>query len=216
MHGSKILVFGLALIAALGVGLTSASADDGAVAADFVADFERASDKLVQLAEAIPADKYSWRPTDEVRKTSEVFIHVVGTNLMIPAALGAPLPVGMEKPENPFALMQEWEAKVTSKDEVIEKLKSSINYAAKAIPQLEGHDEEVNIFGFPASKRAYMLIMLTHVHEHLGQAIAYARSMGVVPPWSAAASEGAASEDSEGGSEAEAGGDSNGDGVSDG
>jgi uncharacterized damage-inducible protein DinB len=47
-----------------------------------------------------------------------------------------------------------------------------------------GLEEQSELFGFPASKRAYLMILLTHSHEHLGQSIAYARSIGVVPPWS--------------------------------
>jgi len=180
-------VLGAALLALTLGAAAPATADDAAVSADLVADLERAGGKLLQLAEAIPADKYSWRPTEEVRTMSEVFMHVVGTNFLLPPALGAAPPEGIEFPENPFSLMQEWEAKVTSKDEVVKRLKASIDYAAKALPTIPDHDAKTDLFGFEASKRAYMLIILTHVHEHLGQAIAYSRSMGVVPPWSAQA-----------------------------
>jgi uncharacterized damage-inducible protein DinB len=33
--------------------------------------------------------------------------------------------------------------------------------------------------------RGALLLATTHMHEHLGQSIAYARTIGVVPPWSA-------------------------------
>ena len=153
---------------------------------DYVADLERVSEKLVSLAEAIPAEQYSWRPNDEVRPTSGIFMHVAGVNFLVPVGLGAEAAEGMELGENPFALLGKLEAEVTAKDDVIGKLKSSIEYAKGAVREVAatGLSEQSELFGFAASKRAYLLIVLTHSHEHLGQAIAYARSMGVTPPWS--------------------------------
>ena len=150
---------------------------------DFVADLQRTGGRLVQLAEAVPADKFDWAPNDEVRTISRVYMHVVGTNMLMPVLLGAAPPEGLEIPENPFSLMQEWEG-ITDKAEVIAKLEASVEYAAKAVREIEDLETKVDFFGFEASKRAYMFILLTHEHEHLGQSIAYARSIGVVPPWS--------------------------------
>ena len=117
---------------------------------------------------------------------SEVYVHVVFTNTFIPMALGAAPPAGFEMQEgtDPMALMKEWEANLTDKDEVIAKLKESFEYAAQAVPTITDLETTVETFGFPGTKRAYLLILLTHAHEHLGQSIAYARSIGVVPPWS--------------------------------
>lgn len=154
--------------------------------ADFIADFERAGGRLAELAGATPADKFSWAPTEEVRTISEVYVHVMFTNTFIPMALGAAPPEGLEMSEdtNPMELMKKWEASITDKDEVIEKLNESFAYAAKAVPTITDLETIVETFGFPGTKRAYLLILLTHAHEHLGQSIAYARSVGVVPPWS--------------------------------
>ena len=87
-------------------------------------------------------------------------------------------------------LMKKWEDEITSKDDVIGKLKSSFEYAAKAVPTITDLETQVETFGFPGTKRAYLLILLTHAHEHLGQSIAYARSVGVTPPWSQQQGEG--------------------------
>ncbi len=160
--------------------------------ADFVADFERAGGRLAELAGATPEDKFSWAPSAEVRTVSEVYVHVVFTNIFLPMALGAAPPEDLEMPEdmNPMALMKQWEETVTAKDDVIAKLDASFAYAAKAVPTITDLDTTVETFGFPGTKRAYLLILLTHAHEHLGQSIAYARSMGVVPPWSQQQGEG--------------------------
>jgi len=181
----------LSLVAALMVGWIAAgpiaaadSENQATFYTDFVADFERAGERLVLLAEAMPADTFSWAPAEGVRTVSEVFMHVAGVNIFLPAGLGAAPPEGMEQVENPMTVMQDLEANVTAKDEVIDKLQASVDYAAAAVPTITDLETEVDLFGFPGTKRAYLLILLTHAHEHLGQAIAYARSNGVVPPWS--------------------------------
>ena len=185
MKRTLVCVLTLALAATLSVPAHAQETGAGnGFAKDWAGDLERVGKKLTALAEAVPADMYGWKPTKDVRSMSEVFVHVIGTNLLLPAALGADPPEGMEPVENPFAQMQEWEKTITEKEKVVAKLKKSLHYAAEAGTSIEDLDTEVTLFGPPASKRAYLIVLLTHAHEHLGQAIAYARSMGVVPPWS--------------------------------
>jgi hypothetical protein len=43
---------------------------------------------------------------------------------------------------------------------------------------------DVEFFGTPATARGVLATVDTHIAEHLGQAIAYARVNGIVPPWS--------------------------------
>jgi len=178
----------------------AAPATGGGFQTDAAADLERAGKKLVSLAEAIPADQYGWRPAEGVRSVSEVFVHAANANTMLPPAMGVPPPAGLELPqgmEAAFAWMGERERSVTAKDDVVAALRSSIDYATAAVRGMETQalDEEMDLF-FPASRRAYVLILLTHNHEHLGQAIAYARSLGVTPPWSEAGEAPAAEDES--------------------
>ena len=181
-----LAVIAIACLAAVTVGQAEVSEAQQGFTDDFVADFERAAGRLVELAEAVPADQFGWAPSDEVRTVSEVFAHVVFTNIFIPVALGAAPPEGLEMPEgmSPMELMKKWEAEMTDQEVVVAKLQESIEYAASAVRTITDHETVVETFGFPGTKRAYLLILLTHVHEHLGQSIAYARSIGVVPPWS--------------------------------
>ena len=161
-----------------------APATDGWIE-DLVGNMQFTVGRLVELAEATPADKFGWSPTDEVRTVSEVYMHVVGTNMLLPGAMGAAMPEGLQIPEEgPFALAGKWEKEITEKDAVIAKLQESAAYAADAIRQIDDLGAKINLFGFEASKRSYLLILQGHAHEHLGQSIAYARSMGITPPWS--------------------------------
>ncbi|MGH9748801.1 MAG: DinB family protein [Candidatus Polarisedimenticolia bacterium] len=154
---------------------------------DLIANLNRVGKQLISLAEATPADKFAWRPNDDVRRMSEIYMHVVGPNMLIPARLGAAPPRTVTIPEKPFELFHKWETEVTTKEAVVARLRESFEYASEAVKTIPSSDldTEVDVFGFPASKRAYLLILMSHAHEHLGQAVAYARTVGVVPPWSA-------------------------------
>lgn len=137
-------------------------------------DFE--TNKLTSLAEAFPADKYGWRPADGVRSVSEAFMHVASANYFLSGALGAAMPEGagpdMEKE--------------TDKAKVVAALKASIAHARAAIDATALADlgTEIEVFGQKMTKAQVVLILVGHAEEHLGQEIAYARSTGVVPPWS--------------------------------
>jgi uncharacterized damage-inducible protein DinB len=141
-----------------------------------LADAER---KFVALAEATPADKYGWRPAAGVRSVSEVFMHMVGANYMIPGMAGV-----KRKPD--VALARDMETKVTDKAQIVDLLKRSFAHAKQSVMEVpdEQMDASVNLFGSPSTNRGVLVLMATHAHEHLGQSIAYARMNGIVPPWS--------------------------------
>jgi len=133
--------------------------------------------KIVALAEATPAEKFAWRPADGVRSVSEVYMHVVGANYMLPSMLGAKMPEGITR---------DMEKTVTDKAKVIEALKNSFEHARKAVAVVPDADleKQVKFFGRDKAEREVLVILMTHAHEHLGQSIAYARMNGVAPPWS--------------------------------
>jgi uncharacterized damage-inducible protein DinB len=174
-------------IVALAIALPGMAAAEGdaTFTSDMMQNFDATFQKIIQLAEAAPEDKFSWAPSAEVRTLSEVYMHAVGVNLVLPMALGAAPSENLEIPEGgPFAALAMLEKNYTTKDEVVAQLKASFEYASAAVPTIMDHETEVNIFGFPGTKRAYLLIWMGHANEHLGQAIAYSRSVGIVPPWS--------------------------------
>ena len=146
--------------------------------APYLRNWDDVTGKLVSLAEAVPAEKYTWRPAEGVRSVSEVYMHVVGGNFFLPSGLGAELPPGLSR---------ELE-KETDKAKVVTALKDSIAHARKAVEGLAPGTlgQEVELFGRKMTRADVLLILLSHAHEHLGQAIAYARSNGVTPPWSQA------------------------------
>jgi uncharacterized damage-inducible protein DinB len=139
-----------------------------------------AQEKLIALAEAMPADKYGWRPGEGVRSVGEVYMHVASANFWLPTFWGAKVPAGVD----PRTLEKEG----ADKAKTVAALKQSFDFVHQAIdaePESELH-KPIKIFGRDAVVVEAMLGIATHDHEHLGQAIAYARMNGVVPPWSAA------------------------------
>ena len=140
-------------------------------------DNKDAANKIVQLAEAIPAEKYAWRPSEGVRTVSEVIGHVSGGNYFLMGMAGAQAPAG-----TPRNLEQ-----ITAKAEALTALRRSIEHVRSSMRAMTAADLDApaTIFGRQSTKRDACLLVVVHAHEHLGQLIAYARSNGITPPWSA-------------------------------
>jgi len=134
-------------------------------------------DKLLRLAEAIPADKYTWRPAADVRSFAEVFLHIAAANYNLPKLFGTPPPAGFD--------FRGLEKSTTDKAKIVATLKESFTHSKKAIMSVPDADLEKSFdwFGGKNTERGALLFMTRHTAEHLGQAIAYARMIGIVPPW---------------------------------
>ena len=154
----------------------------GGVRGSLLFQIDQAQDKLLQLANAIPAEKYGWKPGEGVRSVGEVFNHVASANYFFPTIWKStvPMPAGID----PRTFEKEMGG---DKAKTIDTLTKSFAHVRAAITAASEADlnNKVNIFGHDATVRDAMLIVVTHAHEHLGQSIAYARSNAIVPPWSA-------------------------------
>jgi uncharacterized damage-inducible protein DinB len=134
-------------------------------------------DKFTRLAEAIPAEKYSWRPAPDVRSFAEVFLHVSAANYNLYKLVGTPPPAGLD--------LKGLEKSTTDKAKVVATLKDSYAHAKQAIKATPDADLEKSMdwFGGKNTERGILLFIVRHGAEHLGQSIAYARFVGVTPPW---------------------------------
>ena len=141
---------------------------------EFFANLDDVQDKIVALAESTPADKYAWRPAGDVRSISEVYMHIAGGNYFLSTFIGVPAP----------KMNGDIEKTITEKAEVLAELKKSFDHLRSSVNKVKDFEKPVNLFGEPTTQRAVLVTMLSHLHEHLGQSIAYARMNGVVPPWS--------------------------------
>jgi uncharacterized damage-inducible protein DinB len=137
--------------------------------------------KYTDLAGAVPQDKYTWRPAEGVRSFSELFLHVSAAGYGIPNMLGHPVPSGFDG--------KTFEKSTTDKTKIIEALNKSFASATSFVEGMSNADfaKLEPKLGPQANDGDVVYILVSHAHEHLGQAIAYARMNGVVPPWTAAA-----------------------------
>ena len=137
------------------------------------------SGKVMQVAQAIPADKYDWSPRTGVRSVAQVFAHIASANYFFASKLGAKIPEGVN--------MQTLETDLKTKDAVAAELKRSYDLVINAIKNTPDASLANKIeFPFPGdfTGMSAILIVLGHSNEHLGQLIAYARMNEVTPPWS--------------------------------
>ncbi len=193
MKKTAIVVLGLVWLAGLSANATekpkpemqaqSAASDDKTtpsydMKAQALVDLQDLQKKYVQLAESIPADKYTWRPEPGVRSVSELFLHVASANYGIPTMMTGTSPApGFQK--------EGFEKSTTDKAKIIEQLNSSFAYAIAAVKKMSNADfaKAEKKLGPDANDGDVVYILVTHNHEHLGQSIAYARVNGVTPPW---------------------------------
>lgn len=145
--------------------------------AEVMAEVMIQEDKLTRLAEAIPAEKYTWRPADDTRSFAEVSLHISAANYNLYKLVGTPPPTNID--------LKNLEKSTTDKAKVIATLKDSFAHAKQAIRSMSDADLEKSMdwFGGKNTERGILLFIVRHTAEHLGQLIAYSRSVGVVPPW---------------------------------
>jgi uncharacterized damage-inducible protein DinB len=181
--------------AAAGSSDTPASADHTAPSYDMKAqallDLEAVQKKFVDLANAVPADKLTWRPSEDSRSFAEVFLHVAGERYGILGLMGTAPPSGFDG--------KTFEKSTTDKTRIVEELNKSWEFTQKAINGMSNADfaRLLPKLGPQANAGDVVYILVSDAHEHLGQSVAYARENGIVPPWTVEAKKQAAEKKAE-------------------
>jgi hypothetical protein len=160
------------------------SGSAASLSSDLLKDLEGVETKIVDLAGAIPENKYNWQP-DSARSVKRVFLHVAADNYVMPAMLGF-------TPDPATGITSDYQTGVTfemrniPKDSVIAELKRSFAFLKQSLQgaTAASMSAPVTMFGQPFTGQSAWILTVTHLHEHLGQLIAYARTNGVKPPWS--------------------------------
>ena len=186
----KSILFSIFVVAILLVLIKPVSAlnppSDIVIVNEFMGQLEFVQGRLIQLTEAMPESTFEWRPTEGVRSVSEVYLHAAFTNDICVTVSGGTVAdeVGFVMD---FSKANDWDTQTTEKAAVIEKLNQSFAILIERVAELtqEDLDRMVEVFGMTMSVRNFMITMIAHCHEHLGQGIAYARMNDVTPPWSA-------------------------------
>lgn len=162
------------------------SAQPAPLVTDLIKDIEGVEKKFIGLAMATPPEKLAWRPGPGVRSIGEVFLHVASDNYFIPSGFGHAIPEATGIKAGDFKSLQTYESRVLTRGQIVAELEQSFAYLkaqmAKTTAATVGN--EVSMFGMKTTAQGMWILAATHLHEHLGQSIAYARTNGIVPPWS--------------------------------
>jgi len=142
--------------------------------------------KLTGLVEAMPDAAYAWRPGEGVRSTGEVVMHIAADNFFLPTPAGVAAPEATGIKPGDYATVQAYETRSATKAEALAAMRQSFAHLRAAMEQTDDAllARELSVFGSRMSGLDLWVLTTTHLHEHLGQLIAYARANGVVPPWS--------------------------------
>src|ERR1700739_367371 len=133
--------------------------------------------RFLRLADAIPAEKFSWGPAEGVRSIGEVYMHVVVANYGLGKMLGTPPPAGVD--------MKAMMANAGDKTKVIQALKDSFAHFRNAVLAIKDSEleKEIKTPRGQSTIRGSFFFISDHYGEHLGQSSAYARMVAIVPPW---------------------------------
>lgn len=153
--------------------------------ADLLKDIAEVEGKVMGLARAMPATTYDWRPGQGARTTAEVLQHIAADNYLLATAVGTAPPASTGIKADDYKTTQAYESRKAARDEVIADLEKSFAHFKQAISKTPAAmSDSLAMFGQKFTRRQFLILATTHLHEHLGQMIVHARSNGVVPPWS--------------------------------
>jgi uncharacterized damage-inducible protein DinB len=190
----------LAGLCAVNVNVRAHSSDDPAVdhttpsydmKGQSLADLAQVQKKCVDLADAVPADKLTWRPSPDSRSFAEVFLHVAAERYGILGMMGATVPADFNG--------KTFEKSTTDRTQIVAELNRSWEFAQKTINGMSNADfaKLLPKLGPQANAGDVVYILVADAHEHLGQVVAYARENGIVPPWTVEANKKAAEKKAE-------------------
>jgi len=167
-----ILVLPLTAVASLGQSAPTDYRDE------FLAHFARSSMKMTQLSQAVPDSLYGWSPGEGVMSIARVYMHIARYNyLYLDGSLGLKAPAAVD--------WQNFES-VGDKATVVAALAASIEHVERHVRAMTEADltRTTTLYGRDVPGWAVLFQLLSHMNEHVGQSIAYARMNGIVPPWS--------------------------------
>lgn len=148
------------------------------VRAELLKELNEIEEKFLALAQEMPQEKYTWRPAKGVRSISEVYMHIADGTCRLLRNIDFEPPASLDSDE----LEQ-----ITDKAKVLELMRLAFQHTRDSITKTP--ESQLNrgtmLLGKKTTYRGVLIFTLMHMHEHLGQSIAYARINDIVPPWTA-------------------------------
>lgn len=177
MYRNKtVLLVGVLFV--LNIKAVDAQGTTAEIRQEIMSHFEYGSKKILALAREMPEETYTWSPGEDVFSVARVYMHIARYNFYYPeTSLGVAVPEDID-----LETMEQ----ITDKDKVLDLLERSIQHVREAVKQMPDAKLEASteLYGRTVDGWVVLLQLVSHMKEHVGQSIAYARMNEVVPPWS--------------------------------
>jgi hypothetical protein len=151
----------------------AAQTDAVTLQGDLLKDWEALKDTMMQLGDAMPAEKFDFKPTPELRTFGEQLMHVAGSNvglmkLLDPSATAPTLP------------------KATAKADVLKALAESFDFGTAALKKQTDATLQESVQGprylGPSTGARIVYRNMAHTWDEYGVMTVYLRLNGIVPP----------------------------------
>ena len=143
------------------------------VSAAVKAQLPRFSKNMVAAAEAMPAEKYNFKPTPEMNSFAHLVMHIAQSNNTLCSKISdTPAPDAKLADSDP-------------KDKLVAGLKASFEYCSTALEKVDDSKlgEQMTLFGNrPFSRAAVLIILSDDWYDHYGAQATYLRLNGILPP----------------------------------
>jgi DinB family protein len=134
----------------------------------------RSNKNTVAAAEAMPAEKYSFKPTPDMNTFAHLTIHIAqGNNALCAQISGTPAPTADKLADD------------DPKDKLVAGLKASFDFCTTALANVDDSKlgEPMTLFGrFPSSRAGALIALSNGFADHYGAQAIYLRLNGILPP----------------------------------
>ena len=162
-----------------------ASAETPTIFSDLLKDWQAQKETMMKIADAMPADKFTYKSTPAQRSYGEQILHVAGANVELLKFLGAKAPTPF--PVAPMITdMVTFGLKMTGKAEILKALSDSFDYGEAVLKELGPAGMTEVVKGPPwigdATRAKLVWYTMGHTQDIYGQMAVYLRLNGIVPP----------------------------------
>ena len=140
---------------------------------DLVKDWTGQKDLMVKIANAMPDDKFGFKPTPAQRSYGEQILHVAQVNMMLLNTLGG-------KTSAPQVNL-----KATTKADIVKAMSDSFDHGTALLKEFDNMSIQGTVqamFLGPSTRARIMFFLISHTQDIYGQMAVYLRLNGVVPP----------------------------------
>ncbi len=162
----------LMVLAAVFLATTAWAQDAHAIAQAIATEAHANAANMIGSAEAVPADKYAWKPSPQQVSFGDIFAHAADANFTLCSAFS-----GQQKPAVPVK-------EDGAKEALVDQLKASFAYCDTAFEAIDPArlDQEIPLYGRKVTGWWVLFHMALDWGDHYSQVAMMLRANGITPP----------------------------------